>query len=400
MSVKKAEKQAEKSKAKVERGERNSPGYTLGARSTPIGDEDLFTDPSDLMSAVVERENMLRALRRVESNRGSAGVDEMPVEALRSHLKVHWPRIKEELLTGVYKPQAVRRVEIPKPQGGVRQLGIPTVTDRLIQQALHQVLSPIFDKDFSDSSYGFRPGRSAHQALLKAQSHVREGYRYVVDMDLEKFFDRVNHDILVSRLRRKVKDTRIIALIYRYLKAGIMCDGVVVGSVEGTPQGGPLSPLLSNVMLDELDKELEKRGHRFCRYADDCNIYVKSRKAGVRILESLSRFLGRIKLKVNAAKSAVDRPWRRKFLGYTLTVEKRARLRVAPESVKRLKQSLREATRGEVAPGQALKGSSQDVASTGIKRGANPAECQQWSWAMVELWCLAHERRFSKEILQ
>jgi len=296
------------------------------------------------MEAVVERENMFGALRQVEANKGSAGVDGVSVDALRACLREHWPRIKEELLEGRYQPQPVRKVEIPKPGGkGMRQLGIPTVMDRLIQQALNQVMQPIFDPDFSESSYGFRPGRSAHQAVLRAREYAATDRRWVVDMDLEKFFDRVNHDILMARLARKIADRRVLQLIRGYLQAGSMVGGVVSPRTEGTPQGGPLSPLLSNILLDDLDKELEQRGHAFCRYADDCNIYVKSRRAGQRVLESLTRFLAnRLKLKVNVDKSAVARPWVRKFLGYSMTFHKRPRLRVAPAVVDRMKAKLRE----------------------------------------------------------
>jgi RNA-directed DNA polymerase len=299
---------------------------------------------SQMMEAVVERENMTAALRRVEANKGSAGVDDMPVEALRPYLKEQWPRIKEALLNGRYMPNAVRRVNIPKPDGkGVRQLGIPTVIDRLIQQALHQVMQPVFDGTLSESSYGFRPNRSAHQAALAARRHVTRGCRWVVDIDLEKFFDRVNHDVLMARVARKIEDKRVLGLIRRCLQAGVMEDGLVSQRVAGTPQGGPLSPLLSNILLDELDRELEKRGHLFCRYADDCNIYVRSKRAGERVMRSVSRFLNkRLKLKVNAEKSAVDRPWNRKFLGYSMTFDKQTRLKVAPVSVKRFKSKLKE----------------------------------------------------------
>lgn len=303
------------------------------------------TDPStkQLMEAVVERSNMLMALRRVESNRGSAGIDEMTVGELRGYLKEHWPRIKEELLEGKYQPVAVRRVEIAKPSGGMRQLGIPTVVDRLIQQALNQVLSPIFDANFSESSYGFRPGRSAHQAVRQAQAYVSGGKRWLVDIDLEKFFDRVNHDILMSRLARRVSDKRVLLLIRRYLQAGIMQGGLMTASREGTPQGGPLSALLSNIVLDDLDKELERRGLWFCRYADDCNIHVSSRRAGPRVLASVSHFLERrLRLKVNWEKSAVARPWQRKFLGYSMTSHIRPRLKVARESMKRIREKLKE----------------------------------------------------------
>ncbi len=296
-----------------------------------------------LMELVVGRDNMMAAHRRVLANRGSAGVDEMPVEALMPYLKEHWATIKEELLAGHYEPSPVRSVEIPKPGGkGVRLLGIPTVLDRLLQQALQQVLTPIFDPDFSGSSYGFRPGRSAHQAVLAAQGHVTSGRRWVVDMDLERFFDRVNHDVLMARLGRKVGDKRVLALIGRYLRAGLMSGGVVTQRTQGTPQGGPLSPLLSNILLDDLDKELEKRGHAFCRYADDCNIYVRSRRAGERVLASLTRFLDRrLKLTVNDAKSAVGRPWKRTFLGYSMTSHMKPRLKVAVSSVARFKANLR-----------------------------------------------------------
>ena len=297
-----------------------------------------------MLEAVVERENMLAALRRVERNKGCAGVDGMPVESLRPYLREHWPRIKEDLLSGRYQPAPVLRVEIPKPGGrGMRQLGIPTVLDRLIQQSLHQALQPIFDREFSESSHGFRLGRGAHQAVLQAREYVASGRRWVADLDLEKFFDRVNHDILMSRLARKIGDQRILGLIRRYLKAGVMDGGVVSPRLEGTPQGGPLSPLLSNVLLDDLDKELERRGHAFCRYADDCNIYVRSRRAGERVMVSITRYLReRLKLTVNARKSAVDRPWKRKFLGYGMTSHKQPRLKVASESIARFQTKLRE----------------------------------------------------------
>jgi RNA-directed DNA polymerase len=274
------------------------------------------------------------------------GQDDMPVEALKAHLGKHWPRLKAELLEGRYVPQPVLGVQIPKPGGGVRQLGNPTVLDRLIQQALHQVLCPIFDPDFSASSYGFRPNRSAHQAVQQAREWVTGGRRWVVDMDLEKFFDRVNHDVLMARVARKVRDKRVLGLIRRYLQAGLMQDGLASQREEGTPQGGPLSPLLSNILLDDLDKELEKRGHAFCRYADDCNIYVRSKVAGERVLASLTRYLEqKLKLKVNAAKSAVDRPWQRKFLGYSMTTHMQPKLKVAEASVERLKDNLKEELR-------------------------------------------------------
>jgi RNA-directed DNA polymerase len=296
---------------------------------------------------VVERENMKRAYRRVVGNRGSAGVDGMGVEELKPYLQEHWGRIGEELLGGRYEPQPVLRVEIPKPGGkGMRKLGIPTVVDRLIQQAMHQVLSPLFDPDFSEASYGFRPGRRAQQAIAKAREYVAEGKRWVVDIDLEKFFDRVNHDVLMSRVARKVKDKRVLRLSRRYLQAGIMEGGVVSQPEKGTPQGGPLSPLLSNIILDDLDKELDRRRHRYCRYADDCNIYVGSKRAGERVMKSISGFLERrLRLQVNREKSAVDRPWKRVFLGFSMTWDKVPRLRVAPSSVLRFKSNLKRAFR-------------------------------------------------------
>jgi RNA-directed DNA polymerase len=296
-----------------------------------------------MMEAVVERENMRAAWKRVKANRGAAGADGMTVEDLEASLWDLWPQVREDLLLGRYEPSPVRKVEIPKPDGkGMRLLGIPTVLDRLIQQALHQVMCPRFDRDFSERSYGFRPSRSAHQAVRQAQAYVGEGRRWVVDMDLEKFFDRVNHDILMSRIARRVTDKRVLRLIRRYLAAGSMEGGVVSSRTEGTPQGGPLSPLLSNILLDDLDKELEKRGHAFCRYADDCNIYVRSKAAGERVMASITRFLHeRLKLRVNPEKSAVDWPWNRKFLGYSMTVNRKPKLKAAPRSVERLKTKLR-----------------------------------------------------------
>ena len=300
-----------------------------------------------IIEAAVERENMLAAWRRVKANKGAPGVDGMTVEALWPWLQANWPRIKAQLLDGTYQPAPVRKVEIPKPGGrGMRQLGIPTVLDRLIQQALHQVLQPIFERDFSQNSYGFRPNRSAHDAVKQARQYASDGRRWVVDLDLEKFFDRVNHDILMSRVARKVGDKRGLRLIRRYLQAGAMDGGVVSPRTEGTPQGGPLSPLLSNILLDDLDNELERRGHAFCRYADDCNIYVRTRRSGERVLSSVTRFLERrLKLRVNRQKSAVGRPWERKFLGFSLTWHKKPRLRVAKESVQRFRGALRQSFR-------------------------------------------------------
>jgi group II intron reverse transcriptase/maturase len=302
---------------------------------------------SSLMEAVVERDNLWLAYQRVVENKGAAGVDALTVSAFKAHLQQHWPTIKGRLLAGTYQPQPVRRVDIPKPQGGVRTLGIPTVVDRLIQQALHQVLQPIFEPRFSDGSYGFRRGRNAHQALRRAQQYVASGQRWVVDMDLEKFFDRVNHDVLMSKLAPKIDDARVLTLIRRYLEAGMMGDGLVQPRTEGTPQGGPLSPLLSNILLTDLDRELERRGHAFCRYADDCNIYVASERAGVRLLQRLTTFLGeRLKLKVNMTKSAVARPWQRKFLGYSMTWHREPKLRIAASSLARLTAKVKVLLRG------------------------------------------------------
>ena len=329
--------------AKGSRG-RNPRRPEDGAPTPPVERDRPLPQTTEVMEAVVERENMVTAMRRVVANKGAAGVDEMTVQALKGYLKEQWPGIKEQLLAGTYQPQPVRGVEIPKPGGkGMRQLGIPTAVDRLIQQAIHQVLQPIFDGGFSESSYGFRPGRSAHQAVVKAREYVASGRRWVVDIDLEKFFDRVNHDVLMARVARKVKDKRVLRVIRRYLQAGIMREGVVSVRTEGTPQGGPLSPLLSNILLDDLDKELERRGHAFCRYADDCNIYVRSRRAGERVKASVTRYLsGRLRLTVNQEKSAVERPWKRTFLGYSMTSHREPRLTIAAASVARLKAKVRE----------------------------------------------------------
>ena len=299
-----------------------------------------------LMEEVCQRENLRKALRRVKKNRGSPGVDGMTVQQLPGYLCKHWPTIKEHLLRGTYKPQPVKRVEISKPDGGVRRLGIPTVMDRFIQQAILQVLQGRWDSTFSESSYGFRPGRSAHQAVAQAQIYLAEGYSWVVDIDLEKFFDRVNHDMLMGRVAKRVSDKRLLKLIRALLNAGVMEDGLIVATDEGTPQGGPLSPLLSNLMLDDLDRELEKRGHRFVRYADDCNIYVRSERAGQRVMRSITGFITKkLKLKVNASKSAIDRPWRREFLGFSFTFGREPKRRISPQALKRFKEHIRGMTR-------------------------------------------------------
>jgi len=299
-----------------------------------------------LMEEVCERENCERALARVKANKGSAGVDGMSVQQLPEYLKQHWPAIREQLLSGNYKPQPVKRVEIPKPDGGVRKLGIPTVLDRFIQQAVMQVLQGRWDRTFSEHSYGFRPGRSAHQAVESAQRYIAGGRRWVVDLDLEKFFDRVNHDRLMAKIAERVSDKRVLKLIRAFLTAGVMEGGLVSPVDEGTPQGGPLSPLLSNIVLDEFDRELERRGLRFARYADDCNIYVRSRRAGVRVMESVKRFVTtKLKLKVNEQKSAVARPWERKFLGFSFTNAGEPKRRIAPNAVDRFKKRVRELTR-------------------------------------------------------
>ena len=298
------------------------------------------------MEAVVERENLKEALARVKSNKGAAGVDGMSVDDLPAYLKEHWPTIRTQLLEATYKPQPVRRVEIPKASGGMRPLGIPTVLDRFIQQAVMQVLQAAWDPTFSELSFGFRPKRSAHQAVQRAQAYIASGHTFVVDFDLEKFFDRVNHDILMGLVAKRVADKRILKLIRAFLTAGVMEGGLVSPTEEGAPQGGPLSPLLSNLMLDVLDKELEERGHRFVRYADDCNIYVRSRRAGERVMASTERFLAkRLKLTVNKAKSAIAKPSVRKFLGFSFTGGKDPRRRIAPQALARFKAKARELTR-------------------------------------------------------
>lgn len=308
-----------------------------GTESPAIGEQ--------LMEEVCERENCKRALARIKANKGSAGMDRMTVQQLPEFLKQHWPVIREQLLSGAYKPQPVKRVEIPKPDGGIRKLGIPTVLDRFIQQAVMQVLQGKWDRTFSEHSYGFRPGRSAHQAVEQAQKYIAEGCRWVVDLDLEKFFDRVNHDRLMAKIAERVGDKRLLKLIRGFLTAGVMENGLVNPVDEGTPQGGPLSPLLSNIVLDEFDRELERRGLRFARYADDSNIYVRSKRAGERVMESVTRFIAtKLKLKVNQQKSMVARPWERKYLGFSFTSAILPKRRIAPKAVDRFKERVRELT--------------------------------------------------------
>jgi RNA-directed DNA polymerase len=299
-----------------------------------------------VMEVICSPENIAIAMWRVRTNKGAAGVDGMTVHQLAEHLKAHWPQIQDQLLSGTYRPMPVRRVEIPKPDGGVRKLGIPTVVDRLIQQAVLQVLTPLWEPTFSEHSYGFRPGRSAHQAVSQAQAYIAEGRIWLVDLDLEKFFDRVHHDRLMARLAYRISDKRLLKLIRGYLNAGVMQNGLVSATREGTPQGGPLSPLLSNIVLDELDQELERRGHRFVRYADDCNIYVRSERAGQRVMEGTTTFIARtLKLKVNQDKSAVDRPHKRKFLGFSFTVGQVLKRRISPQSLLRFRKKVKRLTR-------------------------------------------------------
>ena len=298
-----------------------------------------------LLERVLERENMLQALHRVERNQGAPGIDGMTVKDIRQYVKENWAHTKETLLKGTYKPSPVRRVELPKPGGGTRLLGIPTVVDRLIQQALNQVLTLIFDPSFSPYSYGFRPGKKGHDAVRQARDYIQQGYKVVIDTDLSKFFDRINHDILMSKVVRKVKDKRVLKLIRAYLEVGVLQGGVVSKSEEGVQQGGPLSPLLGNIMLDDFDQELTRRGHNFVRYADDVNIYVKSFRAGQRVMDSITKYLeGKLRLIVNQEKSAVDRPWKRKFLGFSFYGNKEIGIRIAPKTIERLREKIRELT--------------------------------------------------------
>jgi len=314
--------------------------FVASQTAEPLGASDR------LLEMILERRNLLRALNQVCANKGAPGIDKMPINKIRGYLRRHWPKIKEDLLSGQYSPLPVRRKQIDKPDGGVRLLGIPTVLDRVIQQAIAQIVEQIWDPIFSQFSYGFRPKRSAHDAVLQSKQYLLDGYTYVVDMDLSKFFDRVNHDRLMSRLATRIKDKRVLKLMRRYLNAGTMINGVIIHTDEGTPQGGPISPLLSNVVLDELDKELEKRGHKFVRYADDFRIYCKSLKAAQRVKTSITRFLtGRLRLKVNEEKSAVSRPWLRKFLGFTfIHMCGQTKIRLHVKTIERFKQRVRQLT--------------------------------------------------------
>ena len=332
------------SRALAKGAERNSAEYAEGAEIRPWVKDNPFPQQEDLLEAALSTRNMVRAWQQVKKNKGAAGVDRRSIGETQRFLRTHWPGIKEQILNGTYKPYPVLRVEIPKPGGGMRQLGIPTVVDRLIQQAVCQVLTPIFDPGFSESSFGFRPGRSAHDAVRQALKHQQAGKQWVVDVDLKQFFDEVNHDVLMARIGRKVKDKRMKRLINAYLKAGALWSEGLQASVKGTPQGGPLSPLLSNVLLDDLDKELERRGHSFCRYADDCNVYVRTRQTGWRVMRFVTRYVENVlKLKVNWKKSAMARPWKRTFLGFTFTKAfGKMRISVPRGSLDRFRNHLKE----------------------------------------------------------
>jgi RNA-directed DNA polymerase len=329
------------------RGEAPRGNRSGESRSAAHEDARSGNDDERLLELVVERSNVEAALRRVKKNKGSPGIDGMTVEELPAYLATHWSRLREDILAGRYRPQPVRRHAIPKKDGGVRELGIPTVLDRLIQQCILHVLQPRFDATFSQHSYGFRPGKRAHDAVCAAQRFIQEGRRWVVDVDLEAFFDRVNHDVLMSRLAKRIADRRLLRLIRHYLDAGIMAHGIVVERHEGTPQGGPLSPLLANVLLDEVDKELEKRGHAFARYADDCNVYVRSKRAGERVMAALRRLFAKLRLRVNESKSAVARPQDRKFLGYSFWYAKgrEVKRRVAIKALVTMKDRVRDITK-------------------------------------------------------
>lgn len=346
MSGKRRKTQLELAFASERKGETSMPEREGLEPRTANDAPESPTSSERLMEEICDGGNLKRALRRVKRKRGAAGVDGMTVNELPIYLQEHWPEIREQLLSGTYKPKPVRRVEIPKPDGGMRKLGIPTVLDRFIQQAILQVLQPAWDATFSEYSYGFRPGRSAHQAVAKAQEYITDGHAWVVDIDLEKFFDKVNHDVLMGRVAKRVSDKRLLKLIRAFLNAGVMENGLTELSDEGTPQGGPLSPLLSNLLLDELDVELGKRGHKFVRYADDCNIYVRSERAGLRVMESVSRFITKkLKLKVNEKKSKVAEPSKREFLGFSFTRGEKPKRRIGPKALKRLKKRIGELTR-------------------------------------------------------
>ncbi len=350
----------------------------------PSKGEVSIPDGKTIIEQMVERTNMLKALEKVIGNKGSAGIDKMSVEELKPYLKKHWAEIKERLLNGTYKPQSVRQVIIPKPNGGERKLGIPTVLDRLIQQALHQILNPYFDPTFSAHSYGFRAGKSAQQAVEQAKKYQSEGKKWVVDMDISKFFDEVNHDRLIMRIKQRVNDRSLLQLLRKYLKTGIMVDGVTTIREKGTPQGSPLSPLLSNIVLDELDKELERRGHTFCRYADDCNIYVSSRKAAERTMKSITSFVEKkLRLRINKDKSATDRPSKRTFLGYSFTSERKARIRVPSNSVKRFKSKAKQIFR---------EGRGRNIGNL-IKEKLNPM-VRGW----INYFKLAETKRFAEDL--
>jgi RNA-directed DNA polymerase len=345
MSGKRQKTQDSLASEQTDRGESLVSGYEGAEPLVAKPGPESPASPERLMEEVCDRKNLQMAWRRVRGNKGSPGVDGMTVEGAKDYLREHWPSIRSQLLDGTYQPQPVKRVELPKPDGGIRKLGVPCVVDRLIQQALLQVLQGRWDPTFSEYSYGFRPGRSAHQAVAQAQTYVAKGFNYVVDIDLERFFDRVNHDGLMARVAARLTDKRVLKLIRAFLNAGVMEDGLVRPVDEGTPQGGPLSPLLSNLVLDDLDKELTRRGHRFCRYADDCNIYVRSRRAGERVMASVSRFLTKkLKLKVNETKSAVARPEERKFLGFSISNDGSER-RIAPKALDKFKAQIRDKTR-------------------------------------------------------
>jgi RNA-directed DNA polymerase len=346
MGEKRQKNQLELAFTAERKGEARRPERKGTESSMARYESESLAESERLMEAVCEPRNLKQALRRVKGNKGSPGIDGMRTEELTGWLIGNWARLREELLAGRYRPQPVKRVEIEKPDGGTRQLGIPTVIDRFVQQAVLQITQRIWDPTFSESSYGFRQQRSAHQAIAATQQYLADGYEWVVDVDLEKFFDRVHHDRLMARLASRMRDQRMLGLIRAYLKAGVMDEGLVSPSEEGTPQGGPLSPLLSNVVLDELDQELEKRGHKFARYADDCNIYVRSERAGQRVMKSLRRFITtKLRLRVNENKSAVARPHQRKFLGFTFTKAAKPRRRIAPKSLLRVKDRIREITR-------------------------------------------------------